>query len=544
MDLLFIAILFVSSFKYVANIEKYLDLSLFDESNYLYWGVTIPESGLPKPELGPLYAIWYLILSIFKHDRIPLYYLNFKLMMILPAIFLYVTLRKIKLSHITCYLICWIFLISTINATWPKVSHFALIILLLSASILINSKNFTDILSITSICTLITSFIRPEYFPFCLLSSLLLILSIIKNFKTLDKKSKRLIITFIILFPSFLLIFGLPLSGERSLIAFGQHFAINWTKWNNVNINPYTHWDIIMAQCFGSANSWLEAFFKNPYMLVKHISQNAINLITNIWDFIKPYNQEAKKLTIYALIVLSAIFVANISSKVKKALNNIVTRKTKLLAISIFAMPEIISVLVIYPREHYMVILLPLIITLIALIFSDKAENHDVNDFSNKQKRHKTKNSDTNLAGKIYSPSNKTTIYVMSLLVSVVFSILTPSFGDITAMYQPKLNTINYIKSLKIKKPVNLLSAEGEYNIYLGKNFSHIAEYQKDTTFNEFLSSKKINMIIISGTLMRDARFSNDREWNYFLDKYAEFGFLARRVPGTNFILLIHRELL
>ena len=54
------------------DLERVLDLAPWDEADYLRRGLVIPMRGLPPAEWGPLYALWYFLLSRAQPDRIAL----------------------------------------------------------------------------------------------------------------------------------------------------------------------------------------------------------------------------------------------------------------------------------------------------------------------------------------------------------------------------------------------------------------------------------------------------------------------------------------
>ena len=130
-DLLIILIILLAGLKLTFMLEAGLDISLYDEASYLFWGIRIPVEGLPRTDYAPLYAIWYFIISLIEPNRVNLFYLNIKLMTILPPVLVYILLRKNRVSISVSSTISWFFLLSRANAyTWPKVSHFALLVIL------------------------------------------------------------------------------------------------------------------------------------------------------------------------------------------------------------------------------------------------------------------------------------------------------------------------------------------------------------------------------------------------------------------------------
>src|SRR5215213_3201108 len=128
-DLLIALFLLIAGLKFTFALENFWSLRLYDESAYLYAGVKLPALGLPSAEYAPLYALWYYALSLLQPDRIALYFLNYKVVTILPPILAFFLLRRYRVSLIVSVVISGVFLISNANLpVWPKPAHFALVI--------------------------------------------------------------------------------------------------------------------------------------------------------------------------------------------------------------------------------------------------------------------------------------------------------------------------------------------------------------------------------------------------------------------------------
>ena len=121
---------------------------------------------------------------------------------------------------------------------------------------------------------------------------------------------------------------------------------------------------------------------------------------------------------------------------------------------------------------------------------------------------------------------------------------LTPEYPFPTGTPQANLNTIRFVQSLGIVSPVNMLEAEGGYNIYLGNNFHRIAESDKKEDFTQFLRSRSLNMIVLSDNLMRDSRFKDDHEWGNFLTDFPRLGYREIIIQNTGRKLIIKSDLL
>lgn len=529
-ELIALIVLLLSGIVYVYGIEHFLDIFGNDESMYLYGGNSFPLN-FPNSEYSPLYTLWYFSLNLLQPDTIRLYYLNYILMTILPSLFIYIFLRVNKAEMIISFFFSLIFLLSYSNfPTWPKVSHFALLSLLLG---LIISSLLTDkkhkVLAFT-VCLLLTSFIRPEFFlSFILVSIILTAMYSIEWFNNYTLRSVLPLFAIATVTLSLLLVFGLPAgSGDRSFQAFGQHYARNWVKWHNDPRDPYYNYIIILKEDFGNANSITGAILKNPSAIARHVTENLSNIPGELkYMFLNfyPVGYPGKVSLITALLVLIISLIP--FSRVRNMLNplfflkhipeNIRYFRFFYLVVMTAITPLIMSSIFIFPRRHYLLFPgLILILMLITIIFR--------NAF-------------------IFQKRN---VYVKLIYLCILPLILVRPLTSLLNEPKPEnLSAIKYLRSLKITEPVNILETWGIYSIYESKNYNRIPDYNKDKLFNEYLKEWSINMIVISDRLLNDTRFSTDPEWLYFINNPEEFGFVTIIIPYTSGIkLLVKKEIL
>ena len=92
-------------------------------------------------------------------------------------------------------------------------------------------------------------------------------------------KSGRLWISFVFVITAssvLMVLWGVPMihGGNRSITAFGQHFSLNWVRWENSSLSPWGDSRRVMSVVFGDASSILECVISNPKAMVKHILSN------------------------------------------------------------------------------------------------------------------------------------------------------------------------------------------------------------------------------------------------------------------------------
>jgi hypothetical protein len=520
---LVLCIIVLACIKFTSGVEHKLDVGLYDESYYLYNGVTVSSNGFPEANNAPLYSLWYYILSFAEPDRIALYFLNFKLMAILPPLLFYILLRRkggpLLISSITTL----IFLISQANLpTWPKVSHFALI-LMLGALILITrvTSNLVST-AIALVGALLMAYVRPEYFLSFSIFAFAFIIVYAREQQRLSLVNTGAIISVISISAALIGTLGAPLSGGRSIFAFGQHFSLNWVAWTDSALNPWTNWEAILERNFGPVQSIPEAFGSNPALFTRHITSNCLKLIQQ-FPAIFFYHSNillppTRTFSLIEAVVVFALCIGFIIKSWPKNVKAVVsTERRFFLFAGIYAFTGMVSSVVIYPRDHYL--LLPLVLTVLLMaIISTKQHS-------------------------MFSVGWPKQLALIAL-AGVLVLILTPRFADQVAPPRENLATIQTIKSLQIDEQVTILEAQGGFNIYAGDNFRRMREFEKDTPFNRFLLAQDIGVIVLSDTLSNDVRFKQDTEWQSFLVHYQQKGFDKIPVPESQRTLFVRKDLL
>jgi hypothetical protein len=528
-DILLFVLLIGLGIKYVFHIESFIDIYLYDESGYLYRGINLFQLGLPNAQLAPFYSLWYYILSLIVKDSISIYFLNLKILTTIIPVLLFLVFRRYRIPKLPSFLVAYFFLISSGNfLTFPKVSHFAISLILFSILISTFSKKSNLKLAIIIIGALFSSYVRPELFLSFIILLIYYVFKIIMN-KTNFREFKTNIILGLTILLSFIVV-GIPfINGNRGFDAFSQHFALNWVKWNNSKLSPMTNTGEIINQSFGKINSVWGALISNYKLFFKHILDNIswikfdfMNLFNHTSILLPNYSRfsNLESLSIIVTILLFAGYKIYISktSMLNYIKNNLKERKELFIICFVYIIPVFLSVIIIYPSAHYLIMMSTiLMIILLSLLYSPSKVKPQIGNIK----------------------------FLLLIIFSIALIILTPHSSKLIRLHdnQYNLSVIKYLRSLNIKTKVNLLEAEGGYNIYLGSNYNRVPEYAKNTNFNEFLIQKNINMIILSGTLSTYNKFSSDSSWLYFIDNYNKYGFSKKEISNNGIVIFIKKSL-
>ena len=527
LDAIIAVFILFTGWVFTFQIEQFLDIGLYDESIYLRRGVSLPVSGFPLAQDAPLYASWYYLLSLFQPDRVELYYLNFKAMTVLPALLWFLFLRINHIPRLVAVSVSLLFLMSSANfITWPKVSHFGIMVLFLG--LILSSLLKTPIakLSVAIVFVLLASYARPEFFLAFLGLSILAGLLVFRAFRQERLRSVRLpMFLTVMLCLALLLYLGLPMgSGNRDMMAFGQHYSLNWVGWTGADLNPWTNWETIVQKDFGDVTSPLGAFASNPSAFLRHVYSNLHQIVPRLhlvfFHGFPGGSQSTLAAAVLIVFIAATVLLTNrkfLVSRLQKIREN---GKESLLLLGILAvllLPSLVSVVALYPRDHYLLILVLLSISAVLVV----------------------------LLRDITSPQSILHNMGTILICIVVVALLRPISTEVMAQKQPNLEVIMFLKSLTITEPVRILEAEGGYGIYVGDNYTRIAEYDKESGFSSFLKKYPINVIVLSDGLRNDTRFKDDAEWVAFLDNPGSEDFVSLDVPALeNRNILVKESLL
>ncbi len=525
-DLISITVLACIGWNITGAIVACADISLYDESNYLDWGRNIPTQGLPGGSYAPLYAVWYFLLGIVKPDPIDLYYFNVRILMLLLPVSVYCAVRAIGARPILSLLVASGIVFCRGNILIePKVSHFAAVILLFALAVVFRVPTGRDRLFACAIGALVCGYVRPEFSVAGLYFGMaLLVWTMLDTFRrSADRiRSWMQLGAFVILVLIVLMLFGPPLnSGDRSLIAFGQHFARNWTVWNGSAINPWTGWEQILRREFGDIHSFAEAVMRRPDLVGRHVGTNLSELTTRtlaVLNWGPVFNSTVLDRFQWLLFLLlfggALFFTQGRGNLSRKSIGRRVV--DRMVWIVLMLVPPMLASVLISPRDHYVLFLaLGILIGLAALIVAAPAQL-----------------------------SWKDTLSVVLLGSAMLF--VAP---DVGATYgysgsRPAYDTIMFLRALRLPGELRILEAEGGYNIYLGEGAHRIAEYQKATSFYTFLAEKKPNVIVVTDGLWRAPGFGDDAEFSRFMSEPSKYGFEALDLSHLSRLILVSSVLL
>lgn len=383
-DLFYIFVLLLVCLKLCYGVTNLLEIVFADESVSLFKGYEFKASFLFRD--GFIYHLWYKFLSFFISDAIYLYCYNYVILIVLNAILMYVLLRKTGRGPFFCFLFSVIFLISSINVfTWPFVTRFFVSIILLTIILVLSVKKNRTKYMIVLVGLSLLVYVRPEFIlSLILFSVVFLILFGYRYYKSLGKNRGYLFIfIFTLLLSVFVVVIKNPATNQRSIIAFGQHYLNNLRQWETNEGKTWkgSQWRQAMIAKFGTDQSLFTAFFNNPGEMIKHIWTNVKRipyktLYAHYPFTLTAYSNPVKILIKWVVIGLYLIslfnFIRHIRAHYKENRGNFsnifyIDMGDKLFYFFLFILlvPSVISISLIFPRDHYILIFFALIYLLL-----------------------------------------------------------------------------------------------------------------------------------------------------------------------------------
>lgn len=520
-DFFSISIIILCCFKLSFESLSFKSILFADEYESIRAGLSVSSRYLFRQ--GFIYFFWYKFLSLFTSDYIRLYCLNYILLISINPVLLYILFREMGRKYFSSFLFSLLFLISTANIlTWPHITRFALLLILLILIFMIKIKHRFHKYLFSIFGLLLLIYIRPEF----LLSLILFSIFSLSYFFYRFYKNRYKRYLYLSVITLLVLIFSIfiknPTLGRRSIVAFGQHYALNLANKGLLKVDPWVNWEDAFTDSFQSSDTIPEAFSVNPRAMMVHIFENLKNFPSKLIGIFIPYNLKNSftrllfRIFFLILFLIAAFtFIINLKKQQKNWQSNGLTMKIStntllfyLIIINI-SVSSIVSALFINPRRHYLLILMAVIILTIAKNFPHLAYLKKFN-----------------------------TIITYSIFLVILY--LTPWRASDSSGFYPHYKSCDIQKSwcanskmlysirkLKIEKKYNLLAIgltdrvnqkkHDKIQSYLGATCNYIHFWPRKVSFEKFVEENEINMIIVNRSLIRMKAERNDNSYDRFI---------------------------
>ena len=528
-----VTLLFIAGFVLVQNLPGWWDLEFGDETMYLGSGLNF---GIPFPggaQWGPVYAAWYAFWHLFIPDRLDLYYFNWAILSVLSGVLTFCFFRSLKVAFWVSVWLAVLFLFSTQNLPLnPKISIFPFCLILACLSL---NQFFSTRLSLfqkfllVSLTGLLCAYVRPEFYISFLLSAVVALYFSFKG-NTLKKTNTWIIaIAFIFIVVGLHLLFDNPLTsggGDRSAVAFQQHFVLNYCSLQNIpEPNTIDGQIQLFHQVLGNdVQSITDALIKQPVWALKHVGYNVVNSVKgnalNLVDMFyhTPFRGWYSRMRIILFAgVFLAILLAVDYKKTVAGFRKISQEEIwSLVTVLILIFPSLIATILVYPRTHYMVFHLLLIFWVIAYVYNRLAFRMP----------------------ELSAVNIPAIIFTINTIVFTFF--ITVRYFDFNhSQPTPTADNVRFITGMKPQTHLNILERHW-YRVFLPfpTTWVHVEEYTNGN-FEEFVKTKNVNFILMTDDMQQF--FAKDLSFQSFRDHYASYGFERVQTNGQGGYLLFKK---
>lgn len=357
------------------------DLVFGDEVGYLNSGQGISNGSLPGFSGSATYVDLYFLLSKATSDPIGLYFAMRAVAAVSFVLGVWMAARLLVGP-----LLAWTGAATAVALpvayVWPGVAGPSAAALLVGFALFARYRNLTSLAAAAALFWLAAGS-RPEFTWLALVGSITSLVWLVVEFRAGAAAKRNRVPNFLAVLVGALgipaaLVFlhGSPFAGGRSWVAFSQHFSLRNSL---VGEDPWLDAAEIMGRSFPGAESVGQALLTNPSVFVSHIFSNVAEFPTSL------FHQVLGGTTITSLMVVVLLISMLISVGMQPRLafsrlrgkflrywgelskiENIIFMGIGIL----FLVAVMIPILVIYPRDHYLIVPAGLLILFVLVIQS------------------------------------------------------------------------------------------------------------------------------------------------------------------------------
>jgi hypothetical protein len=347
----------------LSNWPHIWDITLFDETMYLGVGLTNFSDlmhGLHQHEWGPLYSKFYHLIGLLTGAEATSVFMIGGLLAVLLALFavalgVFAGSGWLSLSIVSIFV-----LFGSLNIS-PRVSFFCIFILGVGFSLCTLCRERFAKAAILALTCFLATFVRPEYAVGFYLSIAIVLATFIElNLRGLPQRNANLVIGFAavaaITILAMLWSFPIVQGGGRAFVAFGQYYASRAVADRQLSLDPWLNWEQIVGADFPGAKSLGDALRVRPGLVIAFLLKNAFGIVP--WGYRFPWGAFCMG------TILVATWLCRPWAQFVKPSDR--SRADNVLCATVLLVPPTISLIMVLPRNHYILLALAPLLFLFA----------------------------------------------------------------------------------------------------------------------------------------------------------------------------------
>ncbi len=344
------------------------DLTLTDETAYLSWAMGKLGPGPIAAEAGPLYVAWYRLLMCLPVGVEYLPFVSHALLQGLLTLLFYALMRRLGVGRWVGATAASVLLLNTLLSTLdPFPMHFSTALLAVGVLVGTYRRSLLGACGPIGFGALAACYARPEFGTLLLIFLPLYIACGVWTCVRAPGRSREFLGWAVPLVAAVAVCGctrGLPLpDGHRGWVAFTQHYARNVEEANGTGdpVQWTIHWDQAGRAEFGEARSLGEAVRARPEAVARHVGRNFYRSPIAAYALCRPKAMAVtSRKPIHLLLVagLGVGFVGLVRRVQGGGLRGPDGQPLRavLLALACIAVISGPAVLIVYPRDHYLLL--------------------------------------------------------------------------------------------------------------------------------------------------------------------------------------------
>lgn len=357
-----IVVLAIGICRYIENWPRIWDLSMWDETLYLQWGVYDWGGRMQYFESSPLYSWLYHIAYQWIRDPINLFYTVGRLDVVGAIVAVFLAVWSISRRLFVAAAIIPILVFSHFMMAEPRLIYPAIAILSLGIAAAYQFRLFAMQCCILALATFLATFIRPEFVLsfdlFLAAAAAAWIIAVIKqrNEITYVNVALSLLSIAAIFTLSRLWTFPVLSGGDRAMFAFGQHFALYFSLFHTTIPDAFVNWTIVTNKVIPGVHSELGALFRYPSIVLPFL---AFNIDQTLQVFGATVENLFKNHLAFTAVLIATIIAVIATSPVNRYRLHVSMRSaiSDFLIWAFLSMPLVISLVFIFARMHYLIMI-------------------------------------------------------------------------------------------------------------------------------------------------------------------------------------------